>query len=232
MAGTDLAIGVAVSTDGIAPYTDGNTGYFQGVMDDVMIFDRALTASEIGQLRNNQCSAQNLLLNRGFEAPSIETNTIQQITPTSWAWSADVGDLHNGQATAEWPLPHGGLQYVSIGNEPTSTSLLQSFTTRAVSTYVLSWWDSSGHSDGFATSPYTVGILNAVGETVIEGTFDAYHADFGAWEQRFLQFALVPGDYTLRFHAEGVPNGLHSLIDDVSLIPTPTGKLDQAIIAP
>ena len=48
--GTDLSIGVSVNTYGDAPYTDGNVGYFIGSMDDVLIYNRALTASEIGQL--------------------------------------------------------------------------------------------------------------------------------------------------------------------------------------
>ncbi len=49
-AGTDLAIGVAVDTQGNAPYTDVNVGYFVGSMDDVLIYNRALDSSEVEQL--------------------------------------------------------------------------------------------------------------------------------------------------------------------------------------
>lgn len=48
--GTDFAIGVAVSPSGLAPYTDSNVGYFQGSLDDVRIYDAALSAEEICRL--------------------------------------------------------------------------------------------------------------------------------------------------------------------------------------
>jgi hypothetical protein len=50
VAGRQLAVGVATSPGGIAPYTDGNVGYFDGALDDLRIYDRALLASEVGQL--------------------------------------------------------------------------------------------------------------------------------------------------------------------------------------
>ena len=49
VAGRDLAIGVATSPGGCAPYTDVNEGYFDGALDDVRIDDRALLDSEIRQ---------------------------------------------------------------------------------------------------------------------------------------------------------------------------------------
>ena len=45
-----LAIGVAVSTNGYAPYIDNNVGYFKGIMDNIRIYDRALSPSEIQEL--------------------------------------------------------------------------------------------------------------------------------------------------------------------------------------
>ena len=45
--GKDLAIGVDVSGRGIAPYTDRNVGYFNGKIDDVYIYNRALSEDEI-----------------------------------------------------------------------------------------------------------------------------------------------------------------------------------------
>jgi hypothetical protein len=50
VAGTDLSIGVAVNTQGYAPYTDVNVGYFVGSMDDVRIYNRAFSATEIQEL--------------------------------------------------------------------------------------------------------------------------------------------------------------------------------------
>lgn len=45
--GRDLALGVWVSPGGAAPFTDGNSGYFDGRLDDVVIYDRALEPAEV-----------------------------------------------------------------------------------------------------------------------------------------------------------------------------------------
>jgi len=45
--GKDLSFGVNVSGNGIAPATDSNTGYFIGQIDDIRIYNRALTDEEI-----------------------------------------------------------------------------------------------------------------------------------------------------------------------------------------
>jgi hypothetical protein len=50
VAGTDLALGVDVSPSGFAPYTDVNVGFFIGAMDDVCIYNTALTADQIAAL--------------------------------------------------------------------------------------------------------------------------------------------------------------------------------------
>ena len=46
-AGKDLSLGVITSPGGVAPFTDVNIGYFDGMIDDVAIYSRALEASEI-----------------------------------------------------------------------------------------------------------------------------------------------------------------------------------------
>jgi hypothetical protein len=49
VAGTDLGIGVdMIGTD---PYTDGCIGYFRGSLDELRIYDRALTPEEIARLQ-------------------------------------------------------------------------------------------------------------------------------------------------------------------------------------
>jgi len=50
--GKDLAIGVNVSGDGIAPYTGANVGYFVGDLDEIRIYNRKLTPEEIDSLYN------------------------------------------------------------------------------------------------------------------------------------------------------------------------------------
>jgi hypothetical protein len=49
VAGTDLAIGVNVG-DGIAPFANSSGGYFDGKIDDVRIYNRALSETEIQAL--------------------------------------------------------------------------------------------------------------------------------------------------------------------------------------
>lgn len=48
--GKELGIGVIVNTNGSAPYTDGNVKYFNGILDDIRIYNRALTETEIQSL--------------------------------------------------------------------------------------------------------------------------------------------------------------------------------------
>jgi hypothetical protein len=50
--GMDLSLGVDVSALGRAPYTDPNVGYLNGSLDDVRIYSRALSESEILTLYN------------------------------------------------------------------------------------------------------------------------------------------------------------------------------------
>ena len=48
--GKILTLGVAVGPYGNSIDTDGNVGYFKGFMDDVFIYDRALSNSELQEL--------------------------------------------------------------------------------------------------------------------------------------------------------------------------------------
>lgn len=64
--GASLALGVAVNELGQAPYTDGNVGYFIGSMDDVRIYNRALSEDEIQELFNE--SEDSADYSDGYEA--------------------------------------------------------------------------------------------------------------------------------------------------------------------
>ncbi len=48
--GKELGIGVIASTTGNVPYTDGNVKYFNGIIDDIRIYNRALNEMEIQAL--------------------------------------------------------------------------------------------------------------------------------------------------------------------------------------
>jgi kumamolisin len=77
--GTDLAIGVDVNPSGTAPYTDPNVGYFKGLIDEVRIYDQALTADEISVLAGASCAPLSTAT-----PTSTPTRTRTQ-TPTSTA---------------------------------------------------------------------------------------------------------------------------------------------------
>jgi len=66
VSGKDLAIGVATSPAGAAPYTDGNIGYFSGSLDDVRIYDTALSAQDIRQIAGVPEPASLLLVSLGI----------------------------------------------------------------------------------------------------------------------------------------------------------------------
>ncbi len=54
VSGRDLALGVITSTSGTAPYTDVNVGYLNGKLDDVCIYDDAMTDVQVQNLYNNE----------------------------------------------------------------------------------------------------------------------------------------------------------------------------------
>lgn len=45
-----LVLGACISPDGTAPYTDSCVGYFDGILDDIRFYNRALSADEVTQL--------------------------------------------------------------------------------------------------------------------------------------------------------------------------------------
>lgn len=49
----ELGIGVISSPNGFVPYTDANVGYCDGVLDEIRIYNRALSESEIQALYNS-----------------------------------------------------------------------------------------------------------------------------------------------------------------------------------
>ncbi|MGB3006904.1 MAG: LamG domain-containing protein, partial [Chitinophagaceae bacterium] len=52
--GKDLALGVITSPSGVAPYTDINVGYLNGKLDDVRIYDAAMSDAQVLNLYNSE----------------------------------------------------------------------------------------------------------------------------------------------------------------------------------
>ena len=177
-------------------------------------------------------AAQNLILNGSFESPTIPANSYQPVTPTSWFSSGTpLAFLHNGNSgdPSVWPLPEDGQQFANVANTALEYSLSQPFTIASGGTYLLQWFDSSGHSGGATTSPYSVAVLTGAVQMVWTTNLDAYHATFGAWASRSVHLSLALGTYTVRFQSGGVTLGLDSLIDNVTLERVPDDDLDATI---
>ena len=56
VANRDLSFGACVNSNGIAPFTDSQVGYFNGKLDDISIYNRALTNVEIQKIYQNNDS--------------------------------------------------------------------------------------------------------------------------------------------------------------------------------
>lgn len=52
--GKEMALGVAVNVNGMAPFTDANVKYFNGTLDDIIIWDRSLAEDEVLELYNSE----------------------------------------------------------------------------------------------------------------------------------------------------------------------------------
>ena len=52
----ELSFGVITHTSGLAPYTDVNVGYLQGKLDDIRIYDAAMTDEQVLQLYQNEAT--------------------------------------------------------------------------------------------------------------------------------------------------------------------------------
>ncbi len=76
--GKDLAIGVAISLYGVAPFANGDVGYFMGSIDDVYIYNRSLSVAEIQQLYQGACpnvaAIKPYTFSSGTPAKSAEVN--------------------------------------------------------------------------------------------------------------------------------------------------------------
>jgi hypothetical protein len=161
-------------------------------------------------------SGQNLLLNGGFESPEVPTNTYQSDIPSNWGSGGGPIYLFNGSPSSSWPQPEEGEQYVDIGNESIDGPLFQTFTVTNQGLYLLRWYDNTGQN-GLTTSPYSAMVFSPTHTIIMSNNYDAFHAS-GSWMARTNAIVLLSGTYTLQFQAEGVYNGLDTLLDNVSLM--------------
>ncbi len=98
--GKNLSIGVATSPSGFAPYTDINVGYFDGSIDDVRVYDRALSESEIQELyqgdTETSCSPGTVSPDLDIHMPSLNYETLFG-TQNIWADLEYLGTNDEGK---------------------------------------------------------------------------------------------------------------------------------------
>lgn len=83
--GRDLAIGVDVWYQGYAPYTDINVGWFNGMIDEVRIYNRALSEEEISLLTGFRITSSPRLSVQLNEFSSHQFQAEGGIAPFSWS---------------------------------------------------------------------------------------------------------------------------------------------------
>lgn len=92
-----FTIGLEISPDGNSPYTDGNCGYFYGAIDDLLIYDRALSNTEIRDIYTNQPP---VLINYQFQldlsVPTTITSTMLSAVDQQEGLIFTVSNVNNG----------------------------------------------------------------------------------------------------------------------------------------
>jgi len=73
--GKDLAIGVIPGPDGIAPFTDENGTYFSGKIDDVRIYNRSLSKTEVQELFDLEKTKEKIGLKDAIHILKILSNS-------------------------------------------------------------------------------------------------------------------------------------------------------------
>ena len=113
VAGKDLAMGVATSTTGIAPYSDINVGYFQGSLDEVRIYDGALTESQVLNLYTQESTPP---ITGDFYVN--DNNTNGDVFTSAIGNDANAGTAAAPFATIQYAVsvaPAGSTIYVDAG---------------------------------------------------------------------------------------------------------------------
>ena len=90
--GKDFSFGCVVSVQGYAPYVDGYSGYFNGMLDEARIYSRGLTNTEIQELYDlgNNSSSTTI--------PTTQSQTAIQPTPSAYFETIGGGDLDSGRS--------------------------------------------------------------------------------------------------------------------------------------
>jgi uncharacterized repeat protein (TIGR02543 family) len=156
--GTDLAFGVDVDWRGIAPYCDSNVGWMKGSLDDIRIYNRALSESEITLLYHEG----------GFGLGNIRGTVFHDIFGN--------GILDGSDSTlSEWKIFLNNSAGLIVDSQTTNSMGQFEFIDLAPGTYLLIQYQDSNWIQTIPTGigSYTITISDS--ETVIGKDFGNTH---------------------------------------------------------
>ncbi len=91
--GRDLTIGVDVWYQGYGPYTDRNVGYFDGKIDELRIYNRALSKDEVLELYRKGTASLTITPNVGGDTGNVSV----RINGSGFAYGAAVKLVKSGE---------------------------------------------------------------------------------------------------------------------------------------
>ncbi len=84
----ELSIGSAVSPYGSAPYTDASVGYFSGSLDEIRIYNRSISESEIQALYYSEASSISLIAKFDYIDPPSNFKANYYCDSMQFTWNA------------------------------------------------------------------------------------------------------------------------------------------------
>ena len=205
VAGKELIIGAITGSDGFGPYTDSNVGYFAGAIDDVCIYDRALSGSEIQSMYRD-----------GMPMLGQEISGSKDADTAVICNNAEIAPL-DGSATWSYPWPlNEGLNWLTLYSRnaeqmtsgSVSATILLDSTPPTVFSAVPADDSQVNHAidlvEIILSEPGTVVDAGATiaGATVVDELSQSVNGQW-AVEDNYVTFtpdvAMGPGSYTLTF---------------------------------
>jgi len=179
----------------------GATGrYWDGVLDDVRIYDHALTGAEVAQMYGPGPA------NASFEYPNISGHAYN---PSGIDWSYATGNFtlsHNGSAYSS--TAYSGDQVVVLQNVVSISQAISGF--EVGQDYVVSWAEAN------RPSPYGGNDFRVLMDTTV--IYATHTVPSTSWTVREASFTATSTTHTLKFDALNTGGGDKSVfIDDVMI---------------
>lgn len=169
----------------------------------------ALVGCAASLLSIAQASAANLLINGGFEDPSLSNGTWSIYTTISgWTNTSGAGiEIQNNVAGA----PQEGNQHVELDSHNNSAMVSDAFLTDNGAAYLLTFW----YSDRPGVAANSNGISGEVGDALFS-VLGGLGGNGTMWTKYEIPFVGTGSD-TIEFSADGVSDSLGGYIDNVSV---------------